>query len=603
MEAKKDSSLRAGSSTDETSDQDPERPELAIWQDLESQYVTELSLNVVRAINNEIGNTEEILRIFAHDFEGSLGFPTFPTHMNLNEFVQSIERLRRQYPYWRYRYQHSSVRFRQNTRAASVFAVLKQDGVPRGQSQEVVMRMEYQPIHMDQWVLHSLQTICSMDFDTTSSIFPASINREGLEALSGSSEVKRKAPASTVSSSCLTSQGSLISHVSSLNQSVSTQATSIFERYFERKPESPHSTPSEAGRNSNESRESSPSAEVGGLQGFAASGSPTPAANPSRLCGQPSDWGENSSASFCGSDHSRTDHDESFSYGVSQKAHIVRTAPRSYERSPYPSSVRSGVLKLARRSSLPLASPTCSSITKPFTHNVRATSCPTTDRSGGQTLCDSGHSTSSDSDDSTECTSDWTASISCDGVEYHDRFVGATLFQPHSQVHTELQQSCRLFQTWPARASTSVSESHTPFDRLSRSTSLSISNHDHFGHESSRRATTEPPSLSKLSKQCYNNVEGTEVASSESHGVSSPRENEAPSVAIGASTSSRSQKRRCPESEKDEEASGSPSDGKKRQGRREGSIVKDRFPCIFHVGEPDRHPGHIKKYKHISLLV
>lgn len=605
IEAKKKRGRAARSRPNKKRKRRTEEPEPVVQDDHDSQHLLESSANFVRAITQGIDPDEPFLRFLSPDFRANLGFPTFPGDISFDGLARCIEKLRREHPEWCYRYGHSLIDLQKDKRVASVYTVLKQDGIPPGKSQEVVMKMNYR-LTDTRWLLHRLRSIAMIDYDHlfADNKSPGShrIARERLEALNSPWAATPNATAPNISSSCLVSQDDLISRTSSLNQSVMTQATNSLDRWIEDQPKSHSNTPPESVMNGVGTPESLPFGNDGGFQGFTACGSAIPAVSPSCDRGQSSDQGDSTSASLSDADQSTTDSD-SLHDEASPETNIVHTISQSCAQASRLSNVRSDRLYLARHDSLPLTVRDHSLIPKPFTRNVRAVSCPTRDHSSRQTVYNSRHSASGDSDESDECSSDSMTSTSCDDAEGHDDFAEAALFRLHSEINVLLQQSHRIFATGSASVSRAFTGSHTPSDRPGRSTSLSISTHDHSSSEPSKRPKTEPPRYSPFSKKCYDNVDGSELTSSESQGGLSSKRNDTSSLSIEAGGSSRSQKRSFLDSERGEGPSRSPPGGQKRRKKREGSVVNDRFPCIFHAGEPIRYSHDVKRYKHISPLV
>lgn len=596
IQAEKDRKQASSQDENETEKQESRR-----WLEENGQQLKDLSLAFVAAINSPTLDTE-LLGALSERFRADLYFPDLPMFMELDRFLDGVQHIKRNYPCWTFGCHDTQVNIDRRKGIARVHAVLSEYGRPLLYFREAVMQMHFEWCS-GRWKLCVLHAMSSIDHDGLSNTGTGStkfghIDQEGLEALN--TEVKAKAPASTMSSSYLTSHESLSSGIHSLNQSITTRATSVFERYLEHKPESQHSTPPESRTSTNRSREASPFYGNDGSQA-------STAAIPQLLAaGYGRDHGH-----FPGEvDHAPCPHSDAGqswvkkdapSDEVPQEMGVTDMNSQDCAKPSTLSSMRSEVLGPLRRTSLPSKNIPSSLVPESLTKCARATSCPTIDYDGVQSRCSPVDSMISHLNHSTDCFSESTATSSIDVAESQDQFAEAVLLQLLARVDVLLRQSGRLFATAAPSPFTQGKGSCALFDRRHRSRSLSISKHNGIDDELSDRAKTEPLGHGTFTKQHCENGEGNEQGSSVSQSGSSSKKNESWSVTTGAGSSGGSRKRTFSNLEKGQDSSGSP-DGKKRQTRDQGSVVRDRFPCIFYAGEPDHYPQHVKRYTHISLL-
>lgn len=133
---------------------------------------------------------------------------------------------------------------------------------------------------------------------------------------------------------------------------------------------------------------------------------------------------------------------------------------------------------------------------------------------------------------------------------------------------------------------TPYSDSHAPYDRSWRSNLRDIT----------PRARSEPPISRKLAHNFQNTIDQTALCSNGSTARVSQ-----------VSSESRSQKRKAPrkpgQSMDDEDSQYPRFKRRRHRGPTEQNAGSEKFPCIFHVAEPERYYTHDQKHAYISQLL
>lgn len=580
--------------------------------------------------------------------------------LDIFAFSESIAELDRKFPEWTICCAGMQTKIDERKGSARVHVLTTESGVPPGLLKSAMVQLDFIKSAGDSWKLQRFHSIPGMDaapllFGVVGNVdqkhpestswkgapasmelihSPNSINREDADELAITSQAesstpteqtcgnplidqkllevldhrrKGKAPASMSSSSFLTLTGSLASEDGSgLNRSATTPGTSVYEPSVQLETKSCHNATPESRMRRNRSRDASPSEPVQRLSGSA---EPMPYLPPTSTTHHPTQipgQGALPAYSICESFQGWTDvltiHNR-----VPQALKSDGTASQSDSSDSSMRSAHSNVRGLLRRHSFAANEVRVARVLKDLDRGVRASSCPGTSQgtNGLQLLArESSSLASSDSDDPDEDLSESVSSTPSDATDIganHQQFLEEAVPRPTARMNLLLLPAHRLFATATASSSAQNMELQKMIFRKSRSKSLPNLDQTSLGSTSMERSQSGSswPVASQIRNRCSGNTTGN----SESQAQSLPCHNGNQGSSNPTEFGQTGRRRSIPETNQEEDSSDDSHRRKRYRQNPGASPIEDRFPCIFHAGEPTLYRDHRKKYKHISQLV